>query len=399
MLGFSKIPKLPLMLAVVIVFVICFGNKLPLVLAQFFYALSLMIKEILMFILPLIVFSLLFSSIVNMSRCVLKLILLLIPAICLSNFITTMLAYFVGSLAIANINLPIGMNSSGQNLQPLWDFSIPRLIQNEWAMLSAFVVGTYFILRGESSNFEWKLGQNIAMVSNKMATYILQKCFIPIIPLFILGFMLKLQYDGVLMLLIQNYALVFLAIFITQCCYVFCMYGVGAKFKLGHWLENIKTMLPAGITGFTAMSSAAALPVTLLATEKNTKSVQIPRLIVPITVNIHLIGDCIAIPIMALAILSSFGFVVPDLHTYFIFACYFVLAKFAVAAVPGGGIIVMVPILEKQFGFNAEMVSLITALYIMLDCVTTSINVMGNGSFAIIMRNAFVKFGSYKEEM
>ena len=81
------------------------------------------------------------------------------------------------------------------------------------------------------------------------------------------------------------------------------------------------------------------------------------------------------------------------------FACYFVLAKFAVAAVPGGGIIVMAPILAKQLGFTAEMVSLITALYIMLDCVTTAINVMGNGAFAVIMRNLFVKFGSYQESL
>jgi Na+/H+-dicarboxylate symporter len=241
------------------------------------------------------------------------------------------------------------------------------------------------------------MSQKLAIFCSRFANFTLQKLFIPVIPLFILGFILKLQYDGVLVSLFCNYAFIFMAIFITQFTYIVFLYGVSSYFNIKQWVKYIKTMLPAGITGFTTMSSAATLPVTLLATEKNTESVHIPRLVVPITVNVHLIGDCIAIPILGLAIMRSFNLGLPDLHTYFIFACYFVLAKFAVAAVPGGGIIVMAPILERQLGFNSEMISLITALYIMLDPITTSVNVMGNGSFSIIMRNIFVRFGSYTD--
>jgi Na+/H+-dicarboxylate symporter len=53
-----------------------------------------------------------------------------------------------------------------------------------------------------------------------------------------------------------------------------------------------------------------------------------------------------------------------------------------VAAIPGGGIVVMLPILESCLGFNSEMLSLITALYILFDPVITSANVLGNGMFA-----------------
>ena len=54
----------------------------------------------------------------------------------------------------------------------------------------------------------------------------------------------------------------------------------------------------------------------------------------------------------------------PSLYEYLIFSFSFVIAKFSVAAIPGGGIIVMLPILENYLGFNAEMLSFITALYI-----------------------------------
>ena len=88
---------------------------------------------------------------------------------------------------------------------------------------------------------------------------------------------------------------------------------------------------------------------------------------------------------MALAILLSFGGDLPSFSDYLIFASFFVLAKFAVAAVPGGGILVMLPILEKYLGFSGEMLSLITMLYMMFDPVLTASNVMGNGSFVMLI--------------
>ncbi len=45
----------------------------------------------------------------------------------------------------------------------------------------------------------------------------------------------------------------------------------------------------------------------------------------------------------------------------------------------------MLPILDKYLGFNTEMLSLITALYILFDPFITSANVLGNGAFARII--------------
>ena len=94
---------------------------------------------------------------------------------------------------------------------------------------------------------------------------------------------------------------------------------------------------------------------------------------------------------IALAIMSTFGLPFPDLTTFMIFASYFVIAKFAVAGIPGGGIVVMIPILEKYLGFSPEMSGLITAIYILLDPLNTTANVLGNGAFAILTTNIFKK--------
>ncbi|AFB25901.1 cation:dicarboxylate symporter family transporter [Rickettsia rickettsii] len=90
---------------------------------------------------------------------------------------------------------------------------------------------------------------------------------------------------------------------------------------------------------------------------------------------------------MAYAILKSYGLAEPTLFNYFTF--YFVLAKFSVAAIPGGRIIVMRPILEQYLGFNTNMMSLITALYILFDPVITCANVLGNGAFVKLIDNIY----------
>jgi Na+/H+-dicarboxylate symporter len=140
-------------------------------------------------------------------------------------------------------------------------------------------------------------------------------------------------------------------------------------------------MAPAIVCAFSSMSSAATLPYTLAAVEKNTRHKSLARSILSMSTNIHLVGDCISIPILAYAILGSHAMPMPSTALYCAFAIQFVAAKFSVAAVPGGGIIVMLPIIERVFAFNEIMASLIFSLYILLDPLCTTANVLGNGAF------------------
>lgn len=76
---------------------------------------------------------------------------------------------------------------------------------------------------------------------------------------------------------------------------------------------------------------------------------------------------------------------------YVTFLLYFLLFKFAIVAVPAGGIMVMLPVLEKYLKFSPEMLSLITALYIVFDPIITSANVMGNGAFTMMFTKLYDK--------
>lgn len=373
---------MPFILLAIIIFTIILDSTMPILLKQFFYSISLTIKSIIIFLLPLIIFGFLFQTSLSLANNAIKIIPLILVLVCFSNFISTFLSHYVGEL-VYSFNLSLLNPQTSDTLLPLWTLNLPSLIGNGKAMFGGIMLGIMsFKLFHEKAK---KISQKIKIY----LTFIMDS-FIFIIPLFIIGFIVKLQYDKVIMLIIKDYTIVFVIIALAQTFYILFIYFLLSNLQIKKLLNNIKNMLPATISGFSTMSSATSMPFTIIGVENNTENKELARAIVPVTVNIHLIGDCIAIPILAYAILKSFGVAPPSLFNYIIFTFYFVVAKFSVAAIPGGGIIVMLPILQNYLGFNDSMLSLITALYILFDPVITCINVLGNGAFAQLI-DKFIK--------
>ena len=152
-------------------------------------------------------------------------------------------------------------------------------------------------------------------------------------------------------------------------------------------------MMPAGILGFCAASSAAALPLSLQAAAKNTQGSGHAELSISATVNIHLMGDSLNMIVLALAVLQMFNRPVPDLIPFVVMASSLTLCRFAAAAIPGGSTFLMMPVLEKYLQFTPEMIAIVVALDILLDALTTFVNVVGNGGFAILYDRIAVKLG------
>lgn len=369
--------KMPFILLTIILCVGLFNPWMPYTLQSIIYGISLTIKSLIAFALPFVVFGLLFRTAVSLANQATKLVLYLIVAICFSNFLSTLFSYSAGSIAY-HIDLAIIPPTIENTLFPYWDLSFPTWIGNDQAMFSGLFFG---IILG------WLKPALAAEISVKFEIIVnlILKLILSTIPLFITGFVIKMTHDEILVYMFRNYAIIFALITFALLLYITGIYFFINGFQIKKTFQCLKNMVPAAVAGFGSMSSAAAMPLTILGVEKNTNSPALARSIIPATVNIHLIGDCFAIPIFAFAVMNSFGVDEPAFLNYLIFALYFVLAKFSVAAVPGGGILVMLPILENHLGFNADMLSLITALYILFDPVITCANILGNGGFAMFM--------------
>ncbi len=376
--------KIPLLLSFILVFSLICGHFVPTEIKEFIYALSLSIKEILIFFLPFLIFSFLFSSMSQLQKGAVKFAVILLPLICLSNFFSASLAYGVGKAVLGQNQLLSNVSPTTDIiLNPTWAFSLPKIISNDYALMIGLITGLI------CSMIIPKQAQAISEKFLSITSFALKRLFLPVMPIFILGFSLKLQHEQILFTICKDYLVVFLIIGCSAYTYLIFLYGLLNSFQVSPWIQSIQNMFPALVSGFSTMSSAASMPFTILGSEKNVSRPELVRAVIPATTNNHLLGDCFAIPIFALAILVSFGEPLPSYLGYCTFAFYFVLAKFAVAAVPGGGVLVMLPVLEQHLGFNPMMLSLITTLYIIFDPLITSANVMGNGAFAMFFSKVY----------
>jgi len=377
-----KLPKINLSLQLVIIFCITIflGSYFPLSLKSGIYAFSASLKEILLFVLPFIIFVCLFSSMLANQGRALKFAVILLISVCISNFLSIIAAYGAG-----NVGFFVFPQMTAQHsdtflvLEPLWTFSIPSLISNEIALFLGLFLGIGVSL------FKLTWANTFSQNATKIVTFFLQKTFIPLLPLFAFGFLLKMEHDGVLVQAVKGYAPIILIVLISNLLYLGLMFGFASSFSRKTWVKYIKNVLPVGLLGFSTMSSLATMPVTLNVAEKNTNNPEISRALIPATVNIHMIGDSISIPIIAMAILLSFGYSLPTFNQYLIFTAFFMLAKFAVPGVPCGTMLVMLPIFEKYLGFTTEMSSFIASIYILFDPIVTAANVLGNSALVIIL--------------
>ena len=113
------------------------------------------------------------------------------------------------------------------------------------------------------------------------------------------------------------------------------------------------------------------------------KDPDLARLLVPATGNIHMVGDCLTVTIAALALTMIFGKPWPDAGQFFSFSIGFLVARLSGVGVPAGSLLVVLPVIERSFGFSPEMISLLTTIYVLQDSFGTASNVMGNGAFAL----------------
>lgn len=366
--------KMPFILIAVIAAVIFLDPFISLPFKQGLYAISLSIKAVIVLVLPFIIFGLLFKAAVMLSSGATLIIgMILVLASC-SNFLSTFLSHYVG-IWIYHFDLSMISPKEILGLESLWSLTLPKLIENDKAMFAGIILG---IIASKICPIP---AHKIATKADQFIGWLL-KGFVYLIPFFVAGFVVKLQFDGVVGTIVKDYTAIFVVIACAQFGYISLVYLILNSGNVKSFANSIKNMLPAAISGFSTMSSAASMPLTIIGAQNNAKNKDLVHSVIPATVNIHLVGDCFAIPILAYAVLKSFGMAEPTLLNYLIFSLYFVLAKFSVAAIPGGGILVMLPILEAYLGFTGEMMSLITALYVLFDPVITCANVLGNGAFA-----------------
>ena len=364
-----------------------FADIVPYEVRSFCYALSLSVKEILIFLLPFIVFSVVFYSVSRFNgERLFSTTALLLVMVAVSNSGATCIAYLIGStvLGSGNEHKVVYDVALGDSLVPMYNtFSMPLVVSPAHALISGFLLGIVAPkLLGR---------KRVDVISSKLygaSIFVLDRVFNNILPFFLVGFIFKIRSENALELLSGNNKAI-LCILVPPLVYIVFLYWLGSGLSISKALKSIKNMWVAALTGFVTMSSLATMPQTLKAVQENTDDSPLSFIAVPGSVNIHLVGDCFFSVVLLLFISYVFGSEPLSASDIIHFLSYVVLLKFAEAAVAGTGLLLMLPVIEQYLHFSPSMVSIAATLYILVDPLITVFNILGNGAFSML----FVKVG------
>lgn len=348
-------------------------------------AVSIFSKECVLAVIPLIIFGCSYRCMYQLKQYGILLLTVMLLLIMTSNFISSWIGYGISHVTLTWFTIP-DLSGNPEGLTPAWLLTFPKWIKNEIALISGLVLGLF-----SRALFHEQLSSKLNQVCVQMSTILMDYFLLPILPIFMMGFIIKLIVDGSVSLILQQCGMFAMVLVSTYCVYLCLGYLFVHKGNIQKAVYALARILPAGWVGFSTMSSMAALPLNLAGSGHNTRHKNVVGGVLPISTNIHLVGDSIGIPMMAMLILFSFTGTWPSVLDYGYFALMLVLAKFSVAAVPAGGIIVLLPVLNNVFGFSPEMSALITIMYIVLDPIITATNVIGNGLFVIVVDKTWDK--------
>jgi hypothetical protein len=95
--------SLPLQLITMILVIFLAGDYIPIGIKEFFYTISVLIKDLLVLALPYIIFAYLFSTLVALQNGALLFVITLVVSVIFMNFIGLNIAYSVSSYRLVNL--------------------------------------------------------------------------------------------------------------------------------------------------------------------------------------------------------------------------------------------------------------------------------------------------------
>lgn len=371
-------------LVVALILIMLFGDWVPEDIQRGFFTISVILKELLLFVMPYIVFVLIFACLSTFRKKAPLLIIMILAMVVFSNFVFVQLGYFAGRtflplLGYEAVNTVANMASDFPPLEPFFTIPFPHLISIDWALLLGTIAGLYGAFFGHEKLAIWGTTLRNGIQSG------LTKVFIPLVPLYVIGFLFKIQHDESLAELLAGYGPMIGLIVVIQVVAVVLFYFSANLGNFKDTKTSLRNVFPSGLVAFSTMSSMATLPLTLEAAEENTKNKAVAEIMIPATVNIHHVGDSLAIPILMAVVMVMSGAAPMSYGTFLIFSMYYMVAKFGVPSVPGGELVVLFPVLEGYFGFTDSMSGLLTTLYLLMDPSGTVTNVLSNGALTVLM--------------
>ena len=375
---------------IIICMILCilFYKQIPVEVVRGIFTGSSILRNVLLVFLPFYIFGTLISSFAKIPKGAFGFTVFLLGIIALSNFVNLMIAYFFGRYVL--LEDPEALIEKVEivrflKIEPLFDSSFPKWITGTFSNYRALIGG--LVIGILCSIFQLKKIEHFASRLNKITTAFILKVFIPCLPIFVSGFLLKILKEGQLTSFFSNHLSTALYILCFMGAYLALWLMIATGFNLTRAREFLKNIAAPTITAFSSCSSVAALPLTIEASYKNTKDPVLVNSAIPIQINAHMPGCLMFLSIMILITMQTFYFPIPGVYEFAVFSAFFTLNKFSGAAVPGNTLFISIYLMRDLLGFTEEMVGFITAMYMALDAFMVGANTAANNIFIVFIKN------------
>ena len=342
------------------------------------------------FIIPLIIIGFVAPGIGNLGKSAGKLLGGSTVLAYVSTIIAGSFAYVVDTnifpklLNVGSFILHDTTNPEEALVKSLINIKIAPLMDVMTALVLAFVLGLGIAYLKEDTVKKF-MDEFQLIVEGTIKSVI-----IPLLPFHISGIFANMTYAGKVEMIIAVFAKVFVVIITLHILILLFQYTVAGSLNGKNPISLIRNMLPAYFTAVGTQSSAATIPVTLAQTKKNGANDGIAEFTVPLFATIHLSGSTITLTSCSLAIMMLEGMNF-SFSSYFGFILMLGVTMVAAPGVPGGAVMAALGLIQSMLGFNAELSSLMIALYLAQDSFGTACNVTGDGALALIV-NKFAGF-------
>jgi len=362
----------------------------PAWLVRLFNTFNLFFSQVISFIVPLLVLSLIVPAIAETKRGAGRMLLLTLSIAFASTIIVAFVSYFSGATVFPLFVNPIESDvATVQKVTyaPYVELRFPPFMDVMSALLLSFIIGLC-CLKIKSSTVT-----SFFMEFREIIMLTISKTIIPVLPIYIFANFLNMSKTGEIVAIAKNFIWVILFIVALSLLWLLVQYLIAGVIAKRNPFRMLHTMFPAFITALASASSAATLPVTLAQAHKMKVKDNVADFVIPMCANIHLSGASLRTVALAVALMIMYG--VPFNAAMFAsFILMFSVTVVAAPGIPGGVIMSSIGLLTSLLGFTEPMIAVIIPLSIALDNVGTAVNVTGDGAVMVIVDRLMGRTGS-----
>ncbi|MEI0701906.1 cation:dicarboxylate symporter family transporter [Brachyspira intermedia] len=379
----KKIGLLPRIIIGIILGILV-GMYLPAPVVRIFVTISSIFSLFLNFIIPLMIVAFIGYGIANLTEGATKLIGITVAISYGSTLLAGSIAFLVasnlfptllGAAALSSVKIESGLDSYFTiPLKPLFDVTS--------AVVFAFILGIGITMLRPKKQGEELF--SIVRDSEEVIQAILKNIIIPILPLHILGTFANLAYAGSIQHILIIFGKVFAVVITLHILYITALFVISGLIAKKYPIMLIRNQIPPYFTAVGTQSSAATIPVSLIAAEKNGVSEQIRKFVIPLCATIHLAGSMITLTSCSTAVILILG-QNPTYSSILPFLLMLGVAMVAAPGAPGGAVMSALPFFYMIGITGEELQGLMIALYLTQDSFGTAANVSGDNAIAVFV--------------